>query len=438
MSTTAPSPTAEQFEEEPQDKELTPYEAQRPFLGYPDGTGQYKSSAQYHAFVSGIGAGKTTSGVIRMLLNVKQWNVGQTGYVIAPTHAAIRNVILPELRKWNVLNHAEYNRSNSSLEFPNGSKVIFESADNKRKIERLRGPSISWFWIDEAASLPEMVWDVMKGRLRGAGYRNAFITTTPQGRNWVYQHFHPDGQQYVGPDRVNGVFNVGSDENPHLPDDYLEMIDDYEGKFHEQEVQGMFVSYEGLVYPWFTQGQHTTELPAMKDLRAADIRSELGIDRVIYGVDWGFSAPSVILALVERGNETLVAEEFVEKRCTTDDLVKQAEEMQSRWGNGVFYCDPAEPSSIEEFQRKGIDAEAANNSRREGIRHVSAQQDTLTVAESCQTLVNEFGQYQYRDKNDGSEQVIKANDHALDALRYALYTDHEQRQTKNSFNSLTW
>ena len=43
--------------------------------------------------------------------------------------------------------------------------------------------------------------------------------------------------------------------------------------------------------------------------------------------------------------------------------------------------------------------------------------------ENCQAVVNEFGQYSY--KEDGDEPLEK-HDHAMDALRYALFTDTQR------------
>jgi len=85
------------------------------------------------------------------------------------------------------------------------------------------------------------------------------------------------------------------------------------------------------------------------------------------------------------------------------------------------YCDPAEPASIEQFQRRGLRAESADNDVIPGIQHVTAQRHGLQVHETCRNLRNEFGGYEWKD--EGEDKPVKANDHALDALRYALFSD---------------
>lgn len=368
-----------------------------------------KSDARYAAFISGIGAGKTVGGVGRLLRNVSQLNPGHTGYVLAPTVPSLRNVIVPELEKWGVLDRAEYNRTEKKLAFPNGSTVILESADNDRKIERLRGPSIAWFWMDEAATIDRRAWDIMSGRLREGDHLNAFVTTTPKGENWIHELFVDERTRLDGADVVRGV---PTHNNPHLPDTYTdEIVEQYEGRFYEQEVLGEFTDFEGLVYPWFGDDHVTDDAPDE-------------YDEVVYGVDWGHNNPAVILAVVRRGDKWTVADEWYERRCTVQDHSRAAEAMVDEWGDGPLYCDPSEPANIEQFTRDGLPAMGAENDVTPGIQHVASLADDLQVAAACQNVRNEFAQYQYRDGGDG-DRPLKQHDHAMDALRYALFTHPE-------------
>lgn len=389
-------PSAPLYDEDPVNETLEAYAEQEQFLS---------SQETYHGFISGIGAGKTAAGIIRVLLNVQYWNPGETGMIIAPTVPALRNVIIPELRKWNVLNLCEYKASENLLVFPNGSRVILESADNERKIDRLRGPSIAWFWMDEAAVIDKQAWDILLGRLRTGEYRNASITTTPKGFNWVYDRFGPDEER----PQTNSILKVPSTANPHTPDDYKnQIIEEFEGSFYEQEVLGAFTHFEGLVYPWFGEDHLTDEPPD-------------DYDEVIYGVDWGFSNPAVVLAVTREGDRWTVVDTWYETRCTTGDQATAVKDMQGRWGPGPIYCDPSEPSDIEEFHREELAARPAANDVTPGIKHVSSLRDELRVVRTCQPVRNEFNQYQYKD-DDEKDAPIKQNDHAMDALRYALFT----------------
>jgi PBSX family phage terminase large subunit len=406
------TPTAERFSEDRRDDRLEPLPYQRNILEY---------GPTYTAFVSGIGAGKTTALIQRIGLNTSYWNAGETGVVITPTVPSLRNVLIPELRKWGYLAIGEWEPSKKRWTLPNGSTVIFESADNSRKIQRLRGPNIAWFAMDEPSSIAPEAWDIMVGRLRDGPYLNAFIAGTPKGYNWVYDTFA--GEDAL--DDVNLVDGVTTKDNPYLPDTYTEeIVEQYEGRFYEQEVLGEFTDFEGLVYPWFDDDNLTDEAPAE-------------YDEVIYGVDWGHNNPAVILSIVRRSDKWTVADEWYERRCTVQDHSRAAESMVDKWGDGPVYCDPSEPANIEQLERDGLPATAAVNDVTPGIQHVASLANTLQVARHCQNVRNEFNQYQYRDGGDG-DRPLKQHDHAMDSCRYALFShthDHGPMVTRRTARS---
>jgi len=249
-----------------------------------------------------------------MLANVQVWNPGETGMIVAPNHIALKNVILPELSKWGILDAWDYSGPQSAqpgLHAPNGTRVLLESASSQRKIERLRGPTLAWFWMDEAAIIPKKAWQILTGRLRTGAYRNAWITTTPRGFNWVYDKFHPDSDDQLK--SVNNVLGVPSYANPHLPLDYRrDILDEWTGHFRAQEVEGAFVQPEGLVHDWFDRD---TNVVSYEDVPES-------FDRFLYGVDWGFYPhPACILCIGVRDRLYYVLEEHYETRNTVGDLV---------------------------------------------------------------------------------------------------------------------
>ena len=91
----------------------------------------------------------------------------------------------------------------------NGSEVMFRSADDP---DRLRGPNIGWFWLDEAAMMGVDVWNIMLGRLREAPGR-AWLTTTPRGDNWIYDRWVRKALPGYA------MIRSSSRDNPFLPPD---------------------------------------------------------------------------------------------------------------------------------------------------------------------------------------------------------------------------
>jgi len=105
-----------------------------------------------------------------------------------------------------------------------------------------------------------------------------------------------------------------------------------------------------------------------------------------------------------------------------DTIIGELERMESAYGPGPIYCDTNEPRAIEQLKREGFDARKADKAVETGIRYVSSIRDTLNVARSLTNLRSEFGSYQYKDGGD-SDNILKENDHLMDAMRYALFTD---------------
>ena len=365
----------------------------------------FTNEAKFKAFISGIGAGKTAIGWIQAVKEATQ-QAGSRGLIVAPTYTLIKDVIWWEMDNWvprEII--ADFSENKKILKFKNSSEILFRSADNPRHIERLRGLSIAWFWIDECTLLPKLVWDILIGRLRQPGYDyKAWITGTPKGFNWVYEIFveDPIEDSFI-------LYNIPTESNVFLSKDYINSLkQQYKGQFALQELEGRFVKFEGLVYPGFDPRKHVVdELPN-------------NFDRILYGVDWGFRNPACILALGIAGDTIYVLQEFYSPKTTDDELIEIAKQMQQRWGVGRFYCDPSEPASIEKFRRAGINAVKANNEIVPGIRAVTSfiESDRLFVQRTCQNLINEFQMYRY-DDND-KETPLKINDHAMDALRYAV------------------
>jgi len=365
----------------------------------------FTNEAKFKAFISGIGAGKTAIGWILSLREATQQH-GSRGLIVAPTYTLIKDVIWWEMDRWVPREFIkEFSENKKYLKLVNGSEILFRSADNPRHIERLRGLSIAWFWIDECTLLPKLVWDVLIGRLRQPGYDyKAWITGTPKGFNWVYEIFveDPIEDSFI-------LYNIPTESNIYLSKDYINSLrQQYKGQFALQELEGRFVKFEGLVYPSFDVKKHVVDkIPRSFDL-------------VLYGVDWGFRNPACILALGLVNDEVYVLQEFYSPKTTDDELIEVAKQMQQRWGVGRFYCDPTEPAAIEKFRRAGLNAVKANNEIVPGIRAVTSliESDKLFINRSCQNLINEFQMYRY-DDND-KEVPLKVNDHAMDALRYAV------------------
>lgn len=366
------------------------------------------SEDRFTAYVGGIGSGKTFAGATKALIEAVKYP-HTTGLVLAPTYPMVRDVILETVHKVfpkDVI--LRYLETKHTMFLKNGSKILFRSAD---KSEKLRGLNLAWAWLDEAAYMEKQIWEVVIGRLRDKrGSRRAWLTTTPRGRNWIWELFVKEKRE--GYELVHAT----TYDNVYLPQDYIRALEQrYAGEFKEQELFGRFVLFEGLVYKEFDEQKHVTDtLPEKSKFK-----------EVVAGVDWGYTNPAVIVVLgIDGDGNYYVVEEFYERNRLIGDLVQEAKRLREKWNVQIFFCDPSEPAFIAEFRRAGLPATQANNDVMAGIAQVKAllNDGKLLVHHSCQNLIDEFQKYRWEERKGLTlDNPKKESDHAMDALRYASY-----------------
>lgn len=160
---------------------------------------------------------------------------GSTGMVIAPTYPMLRDSTLrtfldlaqsyvPPLVRM-------FYKAEMTAVLTNGTHVLFRSAEHP---DRLRGPNLGWFWLDEAAMMDEEAWLIMLGRLRERPGR-AWVTSTPKGYNWLYEAFVKSATA----DHV--AIRATTMSNPFLPSAFVPALaQSYSGTWYAQEVEGEF------------------------------------------------------------------------------------------------------------------------------------------------------------------------------------------------------
>jgi len=374
------------------------------------------SEAHHTAFIAGIGAGKSLAGSVRALRAAQGW-IGATriktpnlGIVTAPTYDMLRDATLRTFRELAGNAVADFNKNEMMATLRNGSEIIFRSTQHP---ERLRGPNISWWWGDEAALYTPDVRKIMIGRLRQYGVQGwEWLTTTPKGRNWIWQTWVRQRREEYD------LVKASSRDNVYLDRAIIDAWEsEYTGDFAAQELDAEFVAFEGLIYGEFDRHRHV--LSAVPET----------FPRYVAGVDWGFANPGVIVVVgVDTDGRAYVVREVYERKRRVEEWVSMAQQLRGAYRIERFYCDPAAPDNIKAFVDGGLPAEPANNSVQTGIQTVKnrlvVQADgrpRLLLGREAVNLASEFEQYQWAANRHGvRDEPVTANDHAVDALRYAM------------------
>jgi len=378
---------------------------------------------------AGTGGGKTYCGLVESMY----WTIecpGSVGMVFEPTYRMLTTIILnqsiPDLMGMPIEACPlvkTFHRTEGRVDWKNGTRWYMMGLDEP---ERAEGPSIDWIWADEfrlvggsggvAQKKQETAWKVFMRRLRGSpvgrarGWpRGIWITTTPDFPGSVlYQRFE-DPRDRVADAKI---YRWGVDANVHLPQSWRDAIksEHVEGTgLYQRFIQGLFAQLGAGIYAFDSTIHLIEQLPPKRWF----------FKRMIYGVDWGWSQASCIVALyVDRDNRVYVVDEFYQRRCSIERLVDEAKALQAKWGRGRFYCDPAEPRSIDAFRKAGLSVEKNVFKRDDGIHEMGGRfkvepdgRPRIYVHPRCVNWIQEVQSY---------DSAVKENDHAMDATRYAL------------------
>lgn len=373
---------------------------QRDILLFPRQHQFVSDRARFPGYVGGIGSGKSFAGAAKCLPRLAHPGLGG---VFAPTYPMLRDATQRTL--FGMLDQLgigyEFRKGENAVTIPaSGHEIIFRSLDDPEKV---RGPNLDWAWIDEASLVERMAWSIVIGRVRVGDLPQTWATFTPKGRNWCWEVWERDA------DVNHPLYRVRTDENPELPEGFAASLG-YAGRFAEQELGGEFVAFEGLVYPMFSRPTH---------VKTVETDGWPGI----IGVDAGTKNPSAIVTIRYSGDARHQSREVYRRGMGNDELNAEIRAEADLVGNLLtsIEVDPSAAGLITDLTQAGYPVRKANNNVTEGIREVTtALAHGMTVDPACVYTIAEYESYQYPEGSKReTDNPIKANDHALDAVRYA-------------------
>lgn len=206
-------------------------------------------------------------------------------------------------------------------------------------------------------------------------------------------------------------------------------------RYFKREYEASLDAFVGLVYELRDDAHIVDVLPDRKLFKS-----------VVAGVDWGWNDPGSIVVVGDTGSQLVVVDVVKESHlqvigpdASEKSWVSEAVRLQKRWGIGSFLCDH-EPGFVHAFQRAGLNARNAYKDIAHGIRRVSETlmvrpgvgtpgsvnyvppAPGLVIHRDCKSLIEELRNLAWDVDKHGNtlEEPAPGNDHASDALRYAV------------------
>lgn len=371
---------------------------------YFDSADAYAQSARVVANKGGTRSSKTYS-VVQLLLTIS---------LMACKFISIVSESFPHLRRGVMKDFAEilenegltegrdfrFNKSEYKYEFPNGSVVEFFSVENWGKV---KGSRRDILFINEC------------NRISYETYRQLAVRTTET----IFLDWNPDAEFWYEENIMNreNTIEIHSTykDNPHLGEVQIKEI---EANRHNEQwwrVYGLGLTghIEGTIYRPFIQ---IDELP--------EARSRM---RHCYGLDFGYSNdPTALLDVYidEAGKKIYVDEIIYETGLLNSDIAQRMAENNISKSTEIF-ADAAEPKSVDEIGRKVYRYNVKPAYKKDLLSQIQfLQQFEIYVTTRSLNVIKESRQYKWKEDRDGNavNEPIDAFNHAMDALRYAVFT----------------
>ena len=358
----------------------------------------------YKVIQGGMRAGKTVA--IMMLLtgyadsypNSKITVVGQSYNHLKDGAIDDFKKIMQGTNRWE---DDRFNKSELNYEFINGSVMQFRSIDKMKA----HGLSRDVLFVNEANAFTYETFDQLASRTTDF----VIVDYNPTSKFWAHEEL-VEGKHK---DRTSFIILTYKD-NEALSKQIVENIESHKPQNGEEPSNywtvyglGQIGSLEGNIY----QGWEQVNSEYFQNGKL-----------VRYGLDFGFSNDeTAIVAIYELDDGRTGVEEILYKKGILGSQYAEILMSHNIDPTVLIVADSARPEIIAEIKAKGyriVGADKNPGSVKRGIDRVSQRQ----IVYSGDNLKREYLSYAWRKKRTGEvlDEPQDGNDHAVDALRYAI------------------
>lgn len=425
-------------------------------------------------YIGGNRSGKTTGGVTEAIWRATCTHpyrpdlneIGPNrGRVVAVDFVnGVEKIIFPQYKQWlypSALRggswESAYDKFTKVLNFSNGSTIEFMSYD--QDLDKFAGTSRHWVHFDEEA--PKNIYNECMARLIDTN-GDFWITMTPvEGMTWIYDDLYE--KNVHNEDGDVEVIEINTLENPYLSEEAIKtFMSGIDADEQAIRIGGNFVRQGGRVYKNFDPTVGSTHvLNEPFDHPKQAFQNWLWI----CALDHGFNNPTAVLWLaIDHNGFGVVFDEHYKRDWTIDQHAAAIHAKFKEHGRlpDLMIADPSivnrngvtGTSVLTEYQKYGLSWMTGNNDVRAGIIRVRRYLNTtkyvgrrvhplfskstnatkpdefprLRITPNCHNLIWELKRYRWKTyankklqyENNAYDEPHKKDDHACDALRYAL------------------
>lgn len=299
---------------------------------------------------------------------------------------------------------------------PTGQKILFRGLDDPLKVTSItvKHGVLNYVWLEESYEVEnEDTFNKIEMSIRGKmpkGYFKSFILTfNPWSECWLKTRF------FDNPDEDTLAMTTTYTCNEWLDEADLKEFEKMRvnsPRRYRIEGLGEWGISEGLIYS-------NTE---RRDIKLQDFIGKRE-NIAFYGLDFGFTDPTAFVGgfINFEQKEIYILMEMYEPGLTNQDTAERLKAKGIR--HEIIKCDAAEPKSIEELRKAGINAKAAAkgpDSVKFGIQKL--QNFKIIYSPDCVNFEHEIKNYCWAKDRQGKQTDSPDHEysHLMDALRYAI------------------
>lgn len=340
-------------------------------------------------------------------------------YILAGADlSAIQRNVLNELtNKYNI--EFKFDKSNRFQLF--GVLVCCFGHSKINDLGRIRGMTAWGAYVNEGTVANEQVFDEIKSRCSAPGARIVMDTNPDRPSHWLKRDYIDKADQ-----KTIAQFHWKLTDNTFLDQRYIDSIKSStpSGVFYDRDIDGRWVTAEGIVYPDFDRATHYISVDDVPE-----------ITKFWMGMDFGWEHPAAVVLFGESENgNTYILKEYSGQHRNIDDWISIVKRVQKYTGQITIYCDSARPDLISDMQCADLCAVNARKDVIAGIGEVATmfkQKKLFVVRENVDLFDKEIDTYCWKD---GADEPVKINDDVMDAVRYGIYSERVSRETAATYN----
>lgn len=386
----------------------------------------FSSHSRDLVIYGGAGAGKSWAVANKLILKCLKY-LKRRVVIIRKYGPSLRRtcfqMVLDILSDWGLLETVRVNNTDMTITYPNGSQMLFlpiVDSGTREPAGRIKSlTDITDMWLEEPTELSFREYQQVALRLRGQelkeGYRQRILTFNPIDKNhWLYSHFFLTARSEL-------CQKYTYHDNRFLEAEFtseLEALKETDPIAYQVYALGEWGTLGNQVYNNYEVAEFSW--------------NNLVLDAVIAGADWGATNPSCWLPIGVAEKTLYIPDEVYGNKnrdgqtLITADLIElvreKAVELNIPLGAIPLYGDSAEPARLEEMERSGFLVYPAEKAVSDGIQAVKGFH--IVIHPRCVNTIKEIAGYKFREDRHGNvlDEPLKYNDHAMAALRYAIYS----------------